>query len=233
MNSSPGSSVLDWTKDKPSFPPSATRVRRGYVVETRLLELLTSRLCHDISGPIAAINNGIELLAEEDPDFHQDALALVGESARRASAQLQFYRFAYGFSCEGAMVGTAPQDLANLFFAATRIACDYGDSIRALPLASQKLACNLLLVGAEILSRGGSLVLSDGPGRLDLQAIGEGAFLSLEASAALMAATPISALTSRTVQPYFTGVLADALGWRLSHRAEPRGVRLTALAVTG
>jgi histidine phosphotransferase ChpT len=190
-------------------------------------------LCHEISGPIAAINNGIELLAEEDSDFQQDALALVGDSARRASSQLQFYRFAYGFSCESAMVGTAPQDLANLFFAATRIACDYSDSVGALPLASQKLACNLLLVGAEILSRGGSLVLSHAPGGLDLQAIGDGAFLSPEASAALMGATPASALTSRTVQPYFTGLLVGALGWRLSHRAESKGVRLTAVALTG
>lgn len=199
----------------------------------RVLELLTSRLCHEISGPIAAINNGIELLADEDPDFQQDALVLVGDSARRASSQLQFYRFAYGFSCDSAMVGTAPQDLANQFFATTRIACDYIDSVRALPLACQKFACNLLLVGAEILSRGGRLALSDGPGSLDLQAIGEGAFLSSEASAALMVATPVSALTSRTVQPYFTGLLAGALGWRLSHRTEPRGVRLTAVALTG
>ena len=190
-------------------------------------------MCHEISGPIAAINNGIELLAEEDPDFQQDALALVGNSARRASSQLQFYRFAYGFSRDSAMVGTAPQDLANLFFAETRIACDYGDSVRALPLASQKLACNLLLVGAEILSRGGSLVLSDGPGGLDLQAVGEGAFMSPEASAALVVATPVSALTSRTIQAYFTGLLAGALGWRLSHRAEPQGVRLSAVALTG
>jgi histidine phosphotransferase ChpT len=219
--------------DKRPFLPSAARETQSAVVEIRVLELLTSRLCHEISGPIAAINNGIELLAEEDPDFQQDAMALVGDSARRASSLLQFYRFAYGFSCDSAMVGTAPQDLARLFFAATRIACDYSDSVRALPLASQKLACNLLLVGVEILSHGGSLVLGDGSNGLDLQAIGEGASLSVEASAALMVATPVSALTSRTVQPYFTGLLAGALGWRLSHRAEPRGVRLTAVALTG
>lgn len=228
MNSSPQAAVLARTI-QPSLPPSP-RVPRSDLVEARVLELLTSRLCHEISGPIAAINNGIELLAEEDPDFQQDALALVGDSARRASSRLQFYRFAYGFSGGSAIGGPAPQYLANLFFAATRIACDYSDSVRALPLASQKLACNLLLVGADILSRGGSLVLRDGPDSLDLHAIGDGAFLSAEASAALMVATPASALTSRTVQPYYTGLLAGALGWRVAHQAEPRAVRLTAAA---
>ncbi|MBV8091265.1 MAG: hypothetical protein JO139_17180 [Alphaproteobacteria bacterium] len=231
MNSSTGSPTLARSIDQP--PPPFLREIQSDVVDIRVLELLTSRLCHEISGPIAAINNGVELLAEDDLDFQQDALALVGDSARRASSRLQFYRFAYGFSCDSAMVGTAPQDLANLFFAETRIVCDYGDSVRGLPLASQKLACNLLLVGAEILSRGGSLALSDGPSGLDLQAIGEAAFLSPEASAALMLAAPVSALTLRIIQPYFTGLLAGALGWRLSHRAESQGVRLTAVALTG
>src|SRR5947209_7841422 len=34
-------------------------------IDMRVLELLSARLCHELSGPIAAINNGVELLAEE------------------------------------------------------------------------------------------------------------------------------------------------------------------------
>ncbi len=233
MNSSTGSSVFARPIDQPSLPLPRPPAGKSDDVETRILELLTSRLCHEMSGPIAAINNGIELLAEEDPDFQRDALALVGDSARRAAFQLQFYRFAYGFSCGSSIVGAAPQELANLFFAGTRIACNYSESVCLLPIASQKLACNLLLVGAEILSRGGSLALTDGPAGLDLQAIGEGAFLSPEAGAALLLATPVAALTSRTVQAYFTGLLADTLGCRLVHRTESRRVLLTAVALAG
>jgi histidine phosphotransferase ChpT len=203
------------------------------VIDMRILELLTSRLCHEMSGPIAAVNNGIELLAEEEADFQSDALALVGDSARRASRQLQFYRFAYGFSCGRAMAGAAPPELADRFFNTTRLACDYGENVRLLPLDSQKLACNLLLVGAEALSRGGSLTLTDGPQGLDLQIVGETVFLSPEVCAALVLATPVAALTSRTVQAYFTGLLAEASGRRLVHAAEPRRVRLTAVALTG
>src|SRR5690348_16198222 len=62
-----------------------------------VLELLSARLCHELSGPIAAISNGVELLAEEDPGlglstnpaFLHDAVALVSESARRARCNLQ------------------------------------------------------------------------------------------------------------------------------------------------
>jgi histidine phosphotransferase ChpT len=230
MNRSIQSSMFVGDADQALLPP---RPMASSVVGMRILELLTSRLCHEMSGPIAAVNNGIELLAEEEGEFRSDALALVGDSARRASLQLQFYRFAYGFSCDRAMAGAAPPELAARFFDATRIACDYGQSVRLLPLESQKLACNLLLVGAEALSRGGSLRLTDGPHGLDLQVVGEIVFLSPEISAALALATPLAALTSRTVQAYFTGLLAEALGCRLVHAAEPRRVRLTAVALAG
>jgi len=67
-------------------------------IDLRLLELLAARLCHELIGPVAAIGNGVELLAEEDPDFVREAVALVEESARKANRRLQFYRFAYGCS---------------------------------------------------------------------------------------------------------------------------------------
>src|SRR5271163_1304154 len=82
-------------------------------IDLRVLELLTARLCHELSGPIAAINNGVELLVDEpvpgkageDPDFMHEAIALLGDSARRATDRLRFYRFAYGFGHGGPMVG--------------------------------------------------------------------------------------------------------------------------------
>jgi histidine phosphotransferase ChpT len=210
-------------------------------LDLRVLELLTARLCHELIGPIAAINNGVELLAddpalargESDPDFVHDAIALVGDSASRAASRLQFYRFAYGYSRGGSTVGSPPNELASRFFEKTRISCDYGESIRVLPLDWQRLACNLLLTGAEALSRGGSLVLAFAPDGLDLEATGEFAALSPETNAALSLATPVAALTSRSVQAYFTGLLAEALGCRLVRTQELRRLRLTAVAPAG
>jgi len=201
-------------------------------IDLRVLELLSARLCHELSGPIAAINNGVELLAEEDPRlgsspnpaFLHDALALVSESARRARFRLQFYRFAYGFSSGSAIAGPAPHEIATGFLTAANIIGDYAERIRMLPPDWQKLACNLLSVGADALPRGGRLVLTDGP--LSLEAVGERAALSAEAREALMLVTPIADLTARTVQPYFTGLLARALERSLIATAEPGRVRL-------
>jgi histidine phosphotransferase ChpT len=197
------------------------------IVDMRVVELLAARLCHELIGPIAAINNGVELLGDEDPEFLRDAVALVGDSARRAARRLQFYRFAYGFGRVGGITGPPPHELADGFFAATRLACDYREAARALPLDRQKLACNLLLLGAEALPRGGELVLAAGPAGPQLEAAGPGAGLAPQTQAALGLATPVGELTSRTVHAYFTGLLARELGYRaVSLAAEPGRLRL-------
>jgi len=232
-------SVFAGVADQASLALQPRRAALARPLDMRVLELLTARLCHELSGPIAAINNGVELLADEpaaetggeDPNFAQSALAVVGDSAHRAANRLQFYRFAYGFGRGGGMVGSSPGDLARLLFEGTRIICDYAESTRALPLDGQKLACNLLLVGTEALSGRGTLALTDGPAGLNLKATGETAALPPETSAALVLATPVEALSSRTVQAYFTGLLAEALGCRLIRAAEPGQIRLTAVSL--
>src|SRR5215470_19568661 len=79
---------------------SSPQAEGDSAVPMRVLELLTARLCHELSAPIAAINNGVELLADDDsdpgPNFSHEAATLIGDSARRAASRLQFYRFAYG-----------------------------------------------------------------------------------------------------------------------------------------
>jgi histidine phosphotransferase ChpT len=212
-----------------SVAPSRRGVVISGVAATRLSALLCARLCHELSGPIAAINNGVELLADEDPDFAHVTVELVGASARQASERLQFYRFAYGFAGGGAVAGARPRELSSRFFDGSRIACEYGESVAILPLDWQKLACNLLLVGAEALPRGGRLVLA--AATLELEALGEAAVLSSETVAALTLVTPVDALSSRTVQAYFTGLLAASLGCRLVGSAEPRRARLAAVAL--
>lgn len=196
------------------------------LLELRVLELLTARLCHELIGPIAAIENGLEMI-EDGPD--PEAQRLVAESARRAATRLQFYRFAYGFGGEATLAGPAPGVLAEQLFDGTRISCHYPAEVRALPLASQKLCCNLLLVGAEGLSRGGRLVLEAGTAGLSLTAVGDGAALSAALRAALELATPAVDLSPRTVGAAFAALLARGLGCRLvASAAEADRFRLLA-----
>jgi histidine phosphotransferase ChpT len=185
------------------------------LLDRRVLELLIARLCHDLAGPVAAVGNGAEMLADDDPGFAEEALRLVADSADAAASRLAFYRFAFGVGDDGA-VAASPSDLAARFFAATAIACDYAPSARLLPPTWQQLACNLLLVGADGLPRGGTLTLcADAGGGLILEAVGEQAALAPELAAALSLALPVTALSPRTVTAFLAAVFAGALGSRL------------------
>ena len=62
-----------------------------------LASLLCSRLCHDLLSPVGALNNGIELLADEqDPEMRERCLELLSESARATANKLKFFRLAFG-----------------------------------------------------------------------------------------------------------------------------------------
>ncbi len=207
------------------------------IPDLRVAELLTARLCHELIGPVAAVANGVELLLDQDPDPAQEALTLVADSARRTGSRLQFYRFAYGFGGfggfggEGEAAGPTPFELAASYFARTKVTCLYRESARALSLSQQKLACNLLLVGSEALTRGGTLTLDGVGSRLRLDIAGAAVRLAPEQLEALAPETPIDVVTARTVQAYFTGLLAQAQGSRLVVRtAGPGRLDVTSVA---
>jgi histidine phosphotransferase ChpT len=199
-------------------------------LDLRVVALLAARLCHELIGPVAAVANGAEFLDEPGTEADPEALALVGGSARRAAQRLQFYRFTYGYSGEATAAGPPPCELAAAYFAGSRVACHYGDEVRGQPLAVQKLGCNLLMLGAEALPRGGRLGLKALNGCLRLEAAGEAAALAAGQSEALTLATASAELSSRTIQAYFSGLLAAVQGWRLEADALPERLYITTTA---
>lgn len=65
-------------------------------IDTDILELMASKICHDLISPIGAVNNGIEFLTEMGPDAGEEVTDLIAFSASQASAKLKAYRMAYG-----------------------------------------------------------------------------------------------------------------------------------------
>ena len=195
----------------------------GESIDLRIAELLAARLCHELVSPIGAIANGLEIL-EDEPDFSGDAGALIALSARQASRRLQFYRVAYGSTAE------LPDEIARRaaleLFAEGKIGCDW--RVAALPRGWQKLACNLVLLAAEALPRGGRIVLQEGAaGGIIVTAAGEGARLQEAALEIIQAGWHAEVLSPRTVQAVFTVALAG----REAAAIEVRQVNVNELAL--
>jgi histidine phosphotransferase ChpT len=186
-------------------------------VDLRVLELLSSRLCHELISPVGAINNGIELMDEEDPDFVKEATQLIGNSARTAGRRLDFYRFAYG----SGRAGTG-RDVTQGLLESAKSRCIWDDAVSALAVDWQRIACNMVVLAAEALPRGGNIQVSSASGKpgLVVKGAGDAVNLTAELRAVLDGSATVADLTARTVQAYYTAKLAESVGAKLT-LAEP------------
>lgn len=123
--------------------------------------LLCSRLCHDLLSPVGALNNGIELLADEhDPEMRARCLELLGESARASANKLKFFRLAFGAAGGfGDAVDTreARAAIEGLFGGDGRIQIGWLVDDPSMSKASLKVLLNLALIAGDALVRGGRL----------------------------------------------------------------------------
>ncbi len=126
-----------------------------------LASLLCSRLCHDLLSPVGALNNGLELMADEqDPEMRERCLELLAESARASAAKLKFFRLAFGAGGGfGAEIDTreARTALEGLFGAEKKITLGWMVGSDKLPKDAVKVLLNLALVAGDALVRGGQL----------------------------------------------------------------------------
>jgi histidine phosphotransferase ChpT len=125
--------------------------------------LLCSRLCHDLLSPVGALNNGIELLADEhDPEMRARCLDLLSESARVSANKLKFFRLAFGAAGGfGDEVDTreARTAIEGLFGSDGRIQLGWMVDEQKMSKSALKILLNLVLLAGDSLVRGGSLTV--------------------------------------------------------------------------
>jgi len=134
----------------------------------KLMEMLSTRLCHDLTGPIGAINNGVEFLGDKEFDLKGDAFGLIATSAQEAITRLQFYRQAFGRAgVQGEACLSEKKVLVHKFLSSTRVELDWPDAHTdssgvALNHREMKLLLNVILVATSVLVRGGELKIAVG-----------------------------------------------------------------------
>jgi len=205
-------------------------------VDLRVLELLASRICHDLISPIGAVGNGLELLEEADAAMAEDALKLSVNCAQRASALLEFFRMAYGTagSDSGLRWGDA-QKLAEGLLEGRKMTLAWGAAPAdlGLPPGAAKLALNLVMLATDTLPRGGQIMVALEPAATRLtvavSAAGRDARIAEEVAAALAASPDAAAagLSAKSVHAFFTARLAESLRGRLESGIQPSAVRLS------
>jgi len=123
--------------------------------------LLCSRLCHDLLSPVGALNNGIELLADEhDPEMRARCLDLLAESARASANKLKFFRLAFGAAggfADEVDTREARVAIEGLFGGDGRIQLGWMVDEPTMSKPALKVLLNLVLIAGDALVRGGRL----------------------------------------------------------------------------
>ncbi|MGY3443487.1 MULTISPECIES: histidine phosphotransferase ChpT [unclassified Bradyrhizobium] len=187
-----------------------------------LAALLCSKVCHDLISPVGAIVNGLEVLDDnpkpEDRDF---ALDLIRKSAKTASARLQFCRLAFGAAgSSGAQIDLGDaQNMAKGHIEDGKVTLVWNLPRLLLPKNRVKLLLNMLVVAQQTIPRGGTLTVDP---------VGEGDATIFRITSAglnarvpqnivdILSGTSANTVDAHAVQPYYTRLLAEACGLKVT-----------------
>lgn len=200
--------------------------------DLRVMEMLASRICHDIISPVGAINNGVELMQEMGAQVGEEAVKLIGHSAEQASRRLKLFRLCYGSA--GSDTNLTVDDVlmsCRDYLSGSRVtlAWDSGEvkKIPGQPRGTAKVLLNLAIIAAESMVHGGLIEVkaeAESP-QFRLIANGRGAGLRTDAWAPLAGEVAIDDLTAKSIHPHITGRFADHYGLTIGH-AQPQDDRL-------
>jgi histidine phosphotransferase ChpT len=203
--------------------------------DLELAALVSSRICHDVINPVAAIANGLEMLAEEpDQAMREAAMDLIRKSAYQASAKLQFARLAFGAAgSAGAEIDLRDAEKVTREFmqGSGKHQLTWQGPAVTLPKNKVKLLLNLAALGVVALPRGGtvSVEIAGTPPNVNfiVQAKGNAARLTDQVKSLLLGANGV-AIDAHSIQPYYASRVAAAAGMTVTVEASEGEVEFKA-----
>lgn len=192
--------------------------------------LLCSRLCHDLLSPVGALNNGIELLADEtDPEMRARCMELLADSARASANKLKFFRLAFGSAGGfGELIDTreARGAIEGLYGPDGKVQLGWMVAESSLPKNAIKVLLNLALIGGDALVRGGRLDIGAEGGEIVIRAEGTKIVLDPELRNALLGEVDQDLLSPRAAAAYLVHLLLTESGGSLQLSEPEAGVLL-------
>lgn len=190
-------------------------------IDSTALELLASRICHDLISPVGAVNNGVEFLQEDMGGDVSDAVELIAMSAQSAAARLQVFRLAYGTGGRDATI--KPEDIHKTFggflLAEEKVKQEW-DPYTVFtgyerPEGFCKVLICALMLAHEALPKGGTIAVTHAGGTTTVTGSGPDAALRPQVPQALSRKLDVSVIDPRLVHPYVCGLMAAQYGFAL------------------
>lgn len=195
-----------------------------------LVDLVSARLCHDLSGLLGTLLGALEMTIE-DTAKPSEALLLADEAAQELGLRLQLLRAAWGGN--GAELDAAGlAALAPGLSSGRRVRVDVAGLEGEFPAPIGRTLLNLMLLGAEALPGGGVVTLAGRwPGQLSMSAEGP-RLLRPGALTACLAGVVVTPAGARDLQVPLTFLVAAAAGATLASPPDEGAERRLTLRVS-
>ncbi len=194
-----------------------------------LADLVGSRLCHDLSNPLGAIGNGVELL-EMTGGAHGPEMELIRDAVADALARVRFYRLAFGHAGPDHMT-SAREAAASLDEVYRRSRIEPSWTPRDdLPRRQVKLAFLMTLCAETALPMGGRVALSmHGADRWALDAVSDRIQLDADLWSVLRFGPAAAGRPLRPAEAQFLAlhVLAEEIGRTVNYVAQDGELHVT------
>jgi histidine phosphotransferase ChpT len=189
--------------------------------DLELAALISSKICHDVIGPVGAMYNALEILDEDgSAESKSYALDVIRNVTEQASARLQFARFAFGAAgSAGAMIDlTTAEQISRGLVGQGKHKLVWHGQPGHMAKDKVKLLLNLVAASLTALPRGGDIDVKVS-GTLDapifvIRCRGTGA-RPPQYLTEFVAGASSPALDAMTIQAYYTWRLAAASLMRL------------------
>ncbi len=203
------------------------------VLHPRILELVASRICHDLVSPVGAINNGVELMQELGEDAGAEAMQLIATSAAQASFRLKCFRLAYGAAGTDKNIGFREiKDAFNDWMRAGRVQAEFEPDLDVkfsmAPRGFFKCMLNVMILAEECSRGDGKIFISALEGNKGMRVLATGRHIAFRdgAEAALKGETQPDDLDPRSVHAYITGRFAEYFELKVTSQVQPDFGRL-------
>lgn len=204
-----------------------------------LAQLLCTRLCHDLAGPIGAVAAGVELIGGDPSAADAETLGLIGDSSAAASLKLKFVRAALGAAGAGAI------DMESLLdgYLGAMASGDSKPKVKwPAPASFERFAAAAGAAWRQAILNLCLAALEMQPGCKDLTVSVEGATLRIDArgqalrsparreelEAALTGLTAPKDLNAKTIQAFLAGRMIRAAGATLETSSQEGAVAVIA-----
>lgn len=185
-------------------------------------ELLCAKFCHDLAGPVGAVNNGIDFLNCDNVEMQERAVELIEMSSKQAINRLTFLRQAYGFLQDSSETGISNlKSLITNFFYKSKVTVNFfvDKDIENLDRNILKITLNLTMIASTSIMYNGLLninISNDDQKNLKVTIEGIGSTNKIEPEVLGILKGEKIEPTTRNVQCFYTKHIADAIGYKFS-----------------